>query len=172
MSAAINHRAQGTGQNEWYTPSRFVEAARAVMGAIDFDPASSPLANQTVQAEHFLCLEQDGLKHPWRGRVWLNPPYAQPAIARFSEKLVEEVNSGRVQQAIALTHNYTDTGWFHTLARSADAICFTRGRIGFLSPEGKRASPTQGQAFFYFGADVERFASHFAEFGMIVRRAA
>jgi hypothetical protein len=30
-----NHRAQGTGDNEWYTPPVYVEAARDVLGEID-----------------------------------------------------------------------------------------------------------------------------------------
>jgi hypothetical protein len=30
---ALNHRAQGTGEVEWYTPSIYIEAARDVLGA-------------------------------------------------------------------------------------------------------------------------------------------
>ena len=45
-------------------------------------------------------------------------------------------------------------------ARAATAICFPRGRIHFLSPAGDECSPTQGQAFFYFGDDVKPFGSN------------
>lgn len=164
-----NHRAQGTGENEWYTPSIHVESARAVMGRIDLDPATSELANQTVRADRIFTMDHDGLAHEWAGTVWLNPPYSQPAISRFAEKLASEWENGRLTSAIALTHNYTDTKWFHRLALACQAICFTKGRIGFKNPEGKTAAPTQGQTFFYFGSDVGRFSDEFSKHGFVVR---
>jgi phage N-6-adenine-methyltransferase len=160
--------ALGTGENEWYTPDEHIALARAVMGSIDLDPASSHVANRIVQAETFYSAETNGLDKPWAGNVWLNPPYAQPAIAHFADKMVAEWKSGRVNAAIVLTHNYTDTAWFHALASCATAICFTRGRVRFVSPSGELAAPTQGQAFFYFGHDVETFASSFAGIGFVV----
>lgn len=183
-----NHRAQGTGENEWYTPAEYVDAAREVLGEIDLDPASSEIANARVRAKSFCSIDDDGLSKQWAGRVWLNPPYAQPAILQFIEKLCESVarggssssphvrlasrigadSSAGVTEAILLTHNYTDTRWFHVAADHAAAICFTRGRIGFLSPEGKKAAPTQGQAFFYFGPNHRAFADVFSRFGFVV----
>ena len=113
-------------------------------------------------------MAEDGLAQDWIGRVWLNPPYAQPWISRFIDKLVSEISASRATEAIALTHNYTDTAWFHQAASAASAICFTKGRIGFLSPEGKKAAPTQGQAFFYFGTNVAGFAERFSQHGFVV----
>lgn len=169
-SDVLNHvrGTFGTGENEWYTPPEFIAAARTAMGGIDLDPASSEIANQTVKAATFHSIEDDGLAKAWGGRVWMNPPYAQPFIMNFVTKLVEELANGHVEQAIALTHNYTDTAWFHLAANSAAAICFTRGRIGFLSPTGQRAAPTQGQAFFYFGPNTKPFADAFGSFGLIL----
>lgn len=166
--AIHNHRAQGTGENEWYTPAQYVDSARLMMGGIDVDPASSELAQQTVQAGEFFTIDDDGLQREWNGRVWLNPPYAQPAIQHFMQKTVDEFKAGRMLEGIALTHNYTDTQWFHLAAKEASAICFTRGRIGFLNPEGKKAAPTQGQAFFYFGGRQEDFADEFCKFGFVM----
>jgi len=107
------------------------------------------------------------LDREWHGRVWLNPPYSQPHIARFVDKLLAEVAAGRATEAILLTHNYTDTGWFHAAAKKCAAICFTRGRIKFVNAAGKEASPTQGQAFFYFGTGIDRFRETFGGFGFI-----
>jgi ParB family chromosome partitioning protein len=165
-----NHRAQGTGQNEWYTPEEELETVRAVLGKIELDPASSAEAQKRVKAARYFTAEEDGLNQPWRGKVFLNPPYSQPAIAQFSEKLVAEVSSGAVSEAIALTHNYTDTAWFHTLASSADAICFTRGRVAFVNAEGVKAAPTQGQAFFYFGTNRDAFKKAFRDHGCVLKR--
>jgi phage N-6-adenine-methyltransferase len=168
--AVFNHRAQGTGENEWYTPAEHIEAAREVLGEIDLDPASSIIANKTVRAAQFFTIEDNGLEREWHGRVWINPPYAQPHILHFAQKIAKEYIEGRTVEAIALTHNYTDTAWFHLLGTYAAAICFTRGRIGFLSPEGQKAAPTQGQAFFYFGPDPAKFSQVFTRFGLVMRR--
>jgi phage N-6-adenine-methyltransferase len=158
----------GTGENEWYTPDEHIVLARKVMGGIDLDPASSEIANRTVGAEQIFREDDNGLEQGWFGRVWLNPPYAQPAISQFIEKAVAEFSGGAVDSMIVLTHNYTDTRWFQSAANAASAICFTRGRIKFESPTGEKAAPTQGQAFFYFGADVTAFRDAFASIGFVV----
>jgi phage N-6-adenine-methyltransferase len=160
---------QGTGENEWYTPPEFLERARSVLGTIDLDPASSALAQRRVKAAEYFTLDDDGLSREWRGRVWMNPPYAQPAIGHFAEKLASSVEAGRVTAAVALTHNYTDTRWFHRLSHAASAICFPEGRIRFISQDGALASPTQGQAFFYFGKRHALFTATFGDVGLVLR---
>lgn len=160
--------ASGTNVNEWYTPRMYISAARDVLGVIDLDPASSSHAQQWIQASRFFTKEDDGLSHPWPGCVWLNPPYMQPDVGYFVAKLVEEVAAGRTTAAILLTHNYTDTAWFHLAVSVCQAICFTRGRVRFLSPDGDEAAPTQGQAFFYYGAEIETFQRRFADLGFVV----
>jgi len=161
----------GTGENEWYTPPQYLQAARDVMGGIDLDPASSQRAQDAVAADEYYTLAEDGLKQEWYGRVWLNPPYAQPFIAEFVSKMVAERRAKRVTAGIMLTHNYTDTSWFHEAASCADAICFTRGRIKFYGADGAVAAPTQGQAFFYFGDDSDGFAARFKDIGFVVKPA-
>lgn len=161
------NRTQFTGENEWYTPKEHIERARQVMGGIDLDPATSQEAQKAVKAKKFFTVDDDGLKKQWDGRVWLNPPYAQPFIQQFVEKLVAEYGEGRTTEAILLTHNYTDTAWFHIAAGACTAICFTRGRVKFYNANGEIAAPTQGQAFFYFGDNVDAFRTAFNEVGFI-----
>jgi phage N-6-adenine-methyltransferase len=131
------------------------------------DPASSKLAQRRVKAERYFTAEQNALNRDWFGKVFLNPPYSRDLMPRFASKLVEEVNAGWVSEAIMLTHNYTDTAWFHTAESVAELICFTRGRIAFVSQNGTLAAPTQGQAFFYFGERPEAFRDNFSHRGFI-----
>lgn len=167
LAAAANHRAEGTGENEWYTPVKYIEAARLVMGEIDLDPASNTQAQSWIKAATFFTKKQDGLSRKWAGKVWLNPPYEQPHIQNFAQKMVDEFAAKHVPEAVMLTHNYTDTAWFHLLEGSCAAICFTRGRIHFVNQHGDDAQPTQGQAFFYFGDRPQAFAAVFKQFGFV-----
>lgn len=160
--------SEGTG-DEWYTPAEYVGRAREVLGEIDLDPASSVVAQHTVGAREFFTLEDNGLKRDWRGRVWLNPPYAQPLIAQFITKLVTEFTGRCVTEAVLLVNNCTDTAWFHEAANTSNAICFTRGRIQFREPDGDIGkAPAQGQAFLYFGFNVKKFIDVFQSVGFVV----
>jgi DNA N-6-adenine-methyltransferase (Dam)/Protein of unknown function (DUF3102) len=153
---------------EWYTPAKYIDLARRVLGEIDLDPASCAMAQDTVGAKQFFTKEDDGLTKPWPGRVFLNPPYTQPYIANFVDKLIAEREAGHTEAAILLVNAFSSSKWFHRAAAAADAICFTRMRVPFDGADGEVADPKQGQAFIFFGDDVQLFASVFSEIGLVV----
>lgn len=151
--------------NDWYTPEKYIEASRLVMGSIDIDPATSELAQQTVKATTYYTQETNGLDKSWSGNVWMNPPYSMPEIQQFIDKLTNE----DVDQWVVLTNNSSDTGWFHKLLSECDIVCFTKGRINFVDQTGTQGMATrQGQTFFYKGNNHQEFINKFKEFGAIM----
>jgi hypothetical protein len=159
---------EGTGEFERYTPARYIEMARRVMGGIDLDPASCKVAQKTVKADKFFTVRDDGLVKEWFGNVWLNPPYHRELMPAFISKLAAELLAKRIKQAIVLTNNSTDTEWFVAVAKMSQAFCFTLGRIRFLKEDGvTEVNPTQGQTFFYIGNKVRRFCDEFDKIGTV-----
>lgn len=157
------HVSFNSGNNEWYTPAEYIEAAREAMGSIDLDPASSDIAQKVVKAKTYYTIETNGLDKPWRGNIWLNPPYSSDSIVQFIDKLVEERE--HYQQAIALVNNATETEWFNKLISIASAVCFLKSRVKFYMPDGKTGAPLQGQALVYIGNRPTRFSDSCANLG-------
>lgn len=156
---------------EWYTPAKYVEAARLLMGSIDVDPASNALANTVVKATTFYDLSTDGLQRDWPGNIWLNPPYCRTANVSNQEvwtcRLIAQYEAGITTQAVVLVNASTETDWFQRLW--SYPICFTNHRIKFWSlKEGQ--GPTHGSAFVYLGSRVDRFTALFRRFGVIAQR--
>ena len=154
--------------NEWYTPAKYIEAVRGVLGAINLDPASCEHANKTVKAEKIFTIDDDGLTLEWHGKVFCNPPYGGFS-GPFTAKLLEEYQTGRVSEAILLVNaNSTDTQWFRPLWEHT--LCFTDHRINYYSPSGNASGSTHGSVFIYLGDNVKQFIDVFSEFGPVVQR--
>lgn len=162
----VPHVAHNSGENEWYTPTEYIEAARRVLRVIDLDPASSAQANKTVKAKTFYTKQDDGLSKKWAGSVWMNPPYAAELIGRFCDKYAQGVKAGEIDEGIVLVNNATETKWFRALVGVSVAVVFTSGRIKFIDQNGNATgAPLQGQAIIYAGPNSRKFLDEFSVFG-------
>jgi len=159
------HVSFNSGNNEWYTPAEYIEAARNVLGTIDLDPASSAEANTCVHARTYYTANDDGLQYPWLGNVWMNPPYASGLINQFVEKLAAHATTGDISNAIVLVNNATETEWFRQLINVATCVCFPQSRVKFWKPNGDTGAPLQGQAIIYIGSKRDSFLKEFCKFG-------
>lgn len=161
------HVSNNSGENEWYTPRPIIEQARQVLGSIELDPASSAKAQEVVQAKQYFTKHNSGLNKQWEGKLWMNPPYAQPLISQFASKLVESLKSGSVTEGIVLVNNATETAWFQQMLAEAAAVCFIKGRLKFIDAQGNPSgAPLQGQVLLYFGAGIDGFKAAFAQTGI------
>lgn len=154
--------------NEWWTPAPYIESTRRVLGEIDLDPASCPEANAVIKATNYYSESDNGLLHPWIGRVFMNPPYS--ANKEFAEKMCDEYAAGNVKEAIVLLGAHAiETKWF--AAYWDFTLCFTGHRIKFNTPNGAAiAGNIAGSVFVHLGKDAHRFAEEFSKHGFVVRR--
>lgn len=155
--------------DSWSTPDDIIEAAREVLGAIDLDPATNPSAQERIQASRHFTKDDDGLSKRWSGRVWLNPPYSDPAP--WVGLLLEGYERGDIEASVVLVNACTDTAWFLPFLERFP-VCFVRRRVRFLYG-GVRGGPArQPQAIVYLGRDRALFADVFAQFGVVVEAVA
>jgi DNA N-6-adenine-methyltransferase (Dam) len=170
-----------TKNNEWYTPSKYIEAARVVMGSIDLDPASCAAANQAVKATRYYDEEVNGLAQPWYGKVWLNPPFGLIPVPNgaawqgksragvFIQRLLWEYKEGNIEQAVLLAKADPKQHWFLPLWDFP--ICFASDRIYFRRPNNLPPERFQfGVAFVYLGLNESKFIEIFSKFGTIAKR--
>ena len=162
-----NHQLinQTSGKVEYYTPPEIVEAARATMGGIDLDPASSARANEIVQAAQYITVEQDGLSQPWFGRVWMNHPFGRKENPLWIQKLMDERLSGSLLQVCCITFASTSEQWFRPLLDFPQ--CYLYGRTNYLLPDGTvKTGVTKGSVVTYLGPYWLRFKNEFERRGL------
>ena len=166
---------QTSGNCEWFSPTEIIEAARATMGGIDLDPASSRLANERIRAYNFFgrhgdSVWIDGLYQEWHGRVWMNHPFGRNSNGRWIGKLLREIKEGRVTQACCITYACTSEAWFQPLF-GGTAQCWLSPRTNYLLPDGTvKRGVTKGSVVTYFGGNVDLFLDAFEGLGKITHR--
>ncbi len=131
---------------EWYTPSWVFQE----LGIhFDLDPSSPHDYTSLVPAETKYTIFDDGLKKPWFGRVWLNPPYGRETPI-WINKMIEHKNG------IALVFSRTDASWCQAAMKHADAALFVAGRIEFVpgkENQHKKSRCGAGTVMFAFGEE-------------------
>lgn len=110
------------------TPDDLFEALAAEFGPFDLDAAAS---DQLHKTPCYFSMAGNGLRLPWFGRVWVNPPYGR-CIRDWLLKALGELAAGRVSRVVFLIPAATSTSWWHDIVKPhASEIRFLRGRLTF-----------------------------------------
>jgi len=161
--------------NEHYTPAKYVDAARSVMGSITLDPASCELANRTVKADQIYTQADDGLLQVWSGNVWCNPPYGKRTMPSgklvsnkrlWVDRCTQAYLSGEVDQVCLLVTASTGDQWFRPLW--GHWVCLPYERIHFCSPDGYEVGNPGSSAIVYMGPRGDTFYRVFRQLGRCV----
>ena len=126
------------------TPRWIIE----VLGPFDLDPAAADPRPWDCAAVNY-TERDDGLRQPWFGRPFLNPPFDRYVVPLWIRKLA------RHGCGTALLHARTETDWFEPIWESATAILFMADRLSFYRPDGRRQPANSGAppVLVAFGSD-------------------
>ena len=132
MTIGSHQRTVGKSQIH-LTPRWIVER----LGPFDLDPCAATTRPWDCARENYVEA-QDGLSLPWRGRVWLNPPFDRYQVERWVSRLAEHGDG------IALVHARTEAAWFAPIWRKASLILFLDRRLKFIRPDGTEQKANSG----------------------------
>jgi hypothetical protein len=115
--------------DDWWTPPGIF---RALNLTFDLDPCLPGPGLGFVPARRMYTKTEDGLRQPWHGLVWLNPPFGGrrgqvPWLRKFFAH----------GTGIALCAARTSADWFHEVVfPRAQLLCFPDGKTKFHRPDG------------------------------------
>jgi site-specific DNA-methyltransferase (adenine-specific) len=109
---------------EWSTPKAFFEKWNSYF---HFQLDACATARNT-KCRRYYTRRDDGLKRPWNGRTWVNPPYDRQ-LWRWVKKGYETCRQGNL--VVMLLPASTDSSWFHRWCKGKGEIEFVRGRLTF-----------------------------------------
>ena len=113
--------------DDWYTPPEIFAALKLTF---DLDPCS-PGPHHWVPARQIYTKCDDGLRHPWHGLVFMNPPFGgRNGHVPWLKKFLDHANG------IAIARAYTSSAWFHDFVVHAEVMLFPRGKTKFIRPDG------------------------------------
>ena len=133
MTGMGTHQSAAMKNDEWLTPPHVLDA----LGGFDLDPCA-PIFRPWDTASNHYTINENGLKMPWHGRVWCNPPYGLIA-AKWLAKMADH------DTGTALIFARTETKmFFEWVWPCAKAVLFLEGRLYFHYVDGTRAKANSG----------------------------
>jgi phage N-6-adenine-methyltransferase len=120
--------------DDWPTSQAFFDKMNRRYGPFDLDVCA---AADNAKCSRFFTAEVDGLRQPWQGRCWMNPPYGK-TIGRWICKAWESSLAGAT--VVCLLPARVDTRWWHGYIEPyATVVDFVKGRLRF--GDGKYPAP-------------------------------
>lgn len=125
-----------SASDDWATPADVYAALDAEFG-FDLDACAS---DANAKARTYYTPAEDGLRQPWRGVVFCNPPYGRDIGAWIAKGHHSAREEGAT--VVMLIPSRTDTDYWHRYVMRADEIRFIRGRLRFGNAENSAPFPS------------------------------
>ena len=128
---------KSTGNIVQETPQAFFDWLNGIF-RFDLDVCALP---ENAKCDKYYTPESDGLKQPWTGGVWCNPPYGRE-ISKWVEKAVREREREYNRFIVMLLPARTDTKWFQKYVYGKAFLWFVDGRLSFGDQKGNAPFPS------------------------------
>lgn len=131
--------------DDWWTPKFIFDHLGLTF---DLDPCSPGVGLGFVPARRIYTKVEDGLRQPWHGLVFMNPPFGgRNGHVPWLVKFLDHANG------IAIVRAYTSSGWWHShVVPRAELLLFPRGKTQFIRPDGSIGkAPGHGVALIRMG---------------------
>ncbi len=129
--------------DDWETPQALYDSLNERYH-FELDVCASA---ESAKCARYFNREMDGLKQPWTGRCWMNPPYGRE-IGKWVKKAYETAQKGE-GFVVCLLPARTDAGWFHDYCMKG-RYTFLRGRLKFGNAKHNAPFPSM---IVIFGGD-------------------
>ena len=121
--------------DEWETPQEFFNVLDQ-----EFHFTLDPCADDyNHKCERYFTKAADGLKQPWNGVVFCNPPYGK-VIGKWVKKAYISAQGGAL--VVMLIPARTDTKYFHDYIYHKAEIRFLKGRLKFGNNQNSAPFPS------------------------------
>lgn len=121
------HEPSIGASDDWYTPPEIFSALNL---QFDLDPCS-PSPSHWVPARFVYTAQHDGLRAPWQGMVFMNPPFGgRHGHVPWLKKFLDHANG------LAIVRAYTSSDWWHKHMPRAQMLLFPKGKTKFIRPDG------------------------------------
>lgn len=156
----------------WLSPEMVLEPVRVFFdGEIPLDPATE--ASNPTKAKKFYTEVDNGLTKSWDEPTYVNPPYGT-VIKDWCHKIHEEAVKRPDRPILALLpcgSGRPGTKYWqnHIFCKELKAVCYIKGRLKFLRPNGEVVSNnTYPSHLLGFNVDVKKFFSTFKHLGKVI----
>lgn len=160
------HRASTLETDERYTPEWVLDLVTSVLGEIDLDPCADPRLR--VKARKHFTKEDNGLEHPWSGRVFLNPPFSKSSD--WVRHLSLYVAGGFVTEAVVLlpVMALTNKSARLLMRQQAEGFVLLERKLSFLDSEYEPIGEMSSFPFalIYVGSNYSNFLSVMGDVGI------
>lgn len=169
-------KALAGNRSERWTPIRIIEKVKKFYGgSIQLDPATSPGANEEIQAEKYYY--RNGENIPWdEAKIFVNPPFDENSIVAFAIHARRQIRRPGKRTIVWLSNNSTETFALQHLLTISDAVCFPNSRMAFRGPGTTGNKAMQGQVIILLSnlpnkdKLIQRFERMFKNVGPIYTR--